>query len=169
MRFELSHDFDIPLDALELAVISPELPERLARNLARTIEKVETRSYGIDDGRLARVLAFQADLPLPAFARGAVTKDMLAWEERVAYDLRAHRSTWVIEPRVRPEWKRYFRAEGVYTLERIDEARTRRVVQGEVELDVKLVRQVAERLIVAEVRKMFEAEATTLKELATLT
>ena len=41
-------------------------------------------------------------------------------------------------------------------------------VVGTLELRVPLVRQVAEKLILGEVRKTFDAEAETLRELATL-
>jgi hypothetical protein len=36
------------------------------------------------------------------------------------------------------------------------------------EIRVPFVRQVAEKLVVAEVRKMFDAEAETLRDMATL-
>jgi hypothetical protein len=41
-------------------------------------------------------------------------------------------------------------------------------VSGSVELRVPLLRQVADKLIVGEVRRIFDAEADTLRDLATL-
>jgi len=169
VHFELTHDFDISLDALELAVISPELAGKLAAKLTATYESVVVKEHALSDGRLERVLFFQANLKLPPFARGVVTREMLAWDERTRYDLGDHRSKWSIEPRVKPEWRRYFHAEGSYALVPLGEGRTRRIVEGDIDLRVPVVvRQVAERMIVAEVKKTFEAEAATLKELATL-
>ena len=46
--------------------------------------------------------------------------------------------------------------------------RSRRVIEGELELRVRVVRQMAERLILSEVKKAFEAEAATLRDMATL-
>jgi hypothetical protein len=93
---------------------------------------------------------------------------MLAWDERSVYDLRRHTSTWTIMPNVKESWQKYFAAAGTYSLETDGEGHTRRVVRGDLDLKVKYVRQVAERMIVNEVRKTFEAEAATLHDLATL-
>ena len=48
------------------------------------------------------------------------------------------------------------------------DGRTKRVVIGDLELKVPVVQKVAERMIVNEVKKTFEAEAETLRDLATL-
>ena len=67
-----------------------------------------------------------------------------------------------------PEWRKYFASTGTYLLTRLDSGRTKRAVSGTVELRVPVLRQVAEKLIVSEVKKMFDAEAETLRDLATL-
>jgi Protein of unknown function (DUF2505) len=69
---------------------------------------------------------------------------------------------------VKPEWRKYFSAEGTYVLQVLASGRTRRTVKGTIELRVPLFKQVAEKLILGEVRKTFDAEAATLRELATL-
>jgi hypothetical protein len=69
---------------------------------------------------------------------------------------------------VKPEWRKMFTARGTYVLEPLGSGRTRRTVSGSLELRVPLVRPVAEKLIIGEVRKTFNAEAETLRELATL-
>ena len=168
MQFEVVHEFDIPLDAIELAVLSPDLAEKLASRLS-SVESVSQRSFELLDGTLKRVWAFQANVKIPRFARPYVTKEMCAWDEETKYDLRAHASTWTITPKIKPEWQKYFSASGTYGLFSLDAGRTKRVVSGEVKLNVKLVKAVAEKLIVSELRKTFDAEAETLRELAQLT
>ena len=42
MRFEICHELDAPLDAVELAVLSPEMERLLARSVAPGIESVDT-------------------------------------------------------------------------------------------------------------------------------
>ena len=72
-------------------------------------------------------------------------------------------------PNLKPEWSKYFHASGIYELVPSGDGITRRVVRGEVELRVPpFVRQLAERMIVSEVKKTFDAEAAILRELATL-
>ncbi len=167
MHFEFTHEFDISLDALELAVLSPQLAERLTARLGKSFA-ISMREHSVKDDVLTRVLFFQANVKLPAFARGVVTKEMCAWDERSIYSLRTHRADWVVDPNVKPEWKKYFRASGTYALEALDGGRTRRTVAGTLDLNVPVVRRIGERMIVNEIKKTFEAEAATLRDLATL-
>ncbi len=171
MRFEIVHEFDIPLDTLELAVISPSLISKLdetVRAMGVSVRSVTERSRNLHDGVLERVCHYQASLRLPKFAQGHVTPEMTAWDEATRYDTAPHAGTWTIVPDVKPEWREYFSAAGTYALEGLGDGRSRRTVRGEIELRVRVVRQVAERLIVGEVRKAFEAEAATLRAMATL-
>jgi hypothetical protein len=167
VQFEVVHEFDIPLDALELAVISPNLFQELAKRL-HSIESVSQKEHVLTDARLDRLWSYRANVKIPAFATKYVTPEMCAWDEKSTYDIRRHTSEWTILPHVKPEWRKMFIAKGTYALTTLSSGRTRRTVQGSLELHVPLVRQVAEKLIVGEVRKTFDAEAETLRELATL-
>ncbi|MBX3186042.1 MAG: DUF2505 family protein [Labilithrix sp.] len=167
MHFEIVHEFDIPLDALELAVISPNLAHELSTRLP-SIESVQQKEHVLKDGRLERLWSYRANVKIPAFARSYVTPEMCAWDEKSTYDIKRHASEWTIAPHVKPEWRKFFSAKGTYALAELGSGRTRRTVTGSVELRVPLVRQVAEKLIVGEVRKTFDAEADTLRDLATL-
>jgi Protein of unknown function (DUF2505) len=166
VHFEIVHDFDIPLDAIELAVLSPRLIEQLAPRLP-DMETVTQTSHHLEAGVLNRVWAFAANMKVPDFAKPYVTKEMLSWEERSTYELRAHEAAWSIVPRIKPEWQKYFQARGTYSLIAKGEGSSR-VVRGELDVVVPVVRAVAERLILGEVRKTFDAEAATLRDLATL-
>lgn len=167
MHFEIVHEFDIPLDALELAVISPSLCQKLAHRLSN-MESIQQKEHVLKDDCLERLWSYRANVRVPAFARGYVTPEMMAWDERSTYDIKNHSSKWSILPHVKPEWRKYFAASGSYHLTALDSGRTKRSVSGTVELRVPVLRQVAEKLILGEVRKMFDAEAETLRDLATL-
>jgi len=173
VHFEVVHEFDIPLDALELAVISPNLFQELAKRL-HGIESVSQKEHLLSpgpsgtSGRLERVWSYRANVKLPAFATKYVTPEMCAWDEKSIYDIKRHCSEWTIHPHVKPEWRKLFTAQGTYALVELESGRTRRLVKGVLELRVPLVRPVAEKLIMGEVRKTFDAEAETLRELATL-
>jgi len=167
VHFEIVHEFDIPLDALELAVISPSLCQKLAQRLPN-IESVHQKEHVLKEDRLERTWSYKAHMRLPTFARAYVTPEMMAWDERSTYELKRHASEWTIVPHVKPEWRKYFAATGAYALASLDRGRTRRTVSGSIELRVPVLRQVAEKLIVAEVRRTFDAEADTLRDLAEL-
>jgi hypothetical protein len=169
MQFAIEHDFDIPRDAIELAVLSPSLADELAPRLGASIDRVDQTAHELKGGVLERVWSWHANVKLPSFAERYVTKEMCAWDERSTYVLESHASSWSIHPHVKPEWQKYFEAKGTYELVSLGDGRTRRVVRGEIDLRVSaLVKHVAERMIVNEVRKQFDAEAATLRDLATL-
>lgn len=167
MQFEIVHDFDIPLDALELAVISPDLVVDLARKLTN-IESVQQKEHLLKEGRLERMWSYRANVKIPSFATKYVTPEMLAWDEKSTYDIKKHSSEWTILPHGKPEWRKVFAAKGTYSLAELGSGRTRRSIVGSVELRVALVRPVAEKLIFGEMKKVYDAEADTLRALATL-
>jgi hypothetical protein len=173
VHFEVVHEFDIPLDALELAVISPNLFQELSKRL-HSIESVSQKEHVLTAGpnaRLDRLWSYRANVKIPSFATRYVTPEMCAWDEKSTYDIKHHASEWTIVPHVKPSWRNLFAAKGTYALGQLGSGRTRRTVSGCIELRVRIpgpLRQVAEKLIVGEVRKTFDAEAETLRELATL-
>jgi hypothetical protein len=171
VHFEVAHEFDIPPDALELAVLSPNLPDRFsakALSMKVGIERIVERHRSLRNGVLERTWHYQANVSIPKFARGYVTREMCAWDEQAVYDMAKHKGTWSVSPNVKPEWRRYFESKGTYEIDGLAGGRSRRTIRGEVQLRVRVVRQIAERLIVNEVKKAFDAEAATLRELATL-
>ena len=132
------------------------------------IEGVTERSRSLKAGVLERVWHYQANIHIPQFARAYVTREMCAWDEQSVYQMSRHRGQWTIRPNLKPEWSQYFASSGTYEIQALGGGRSRRIVRGELELRVRVVRQMAERLIVSEVKKAFEAEAATLRDMATL-
>jgi hypothetical protein len=167
LKISIEHEFDAPLDAVELAILSPDLVQRIA-NALTAIETVEQIDHRLEAGVLTRVWSYRANVPMPAFARGAFAREILAWRETTEYSLKTHASRWSIEPDIKPDWRRYFHSDGIYRLDRAPEGRTRRTVEGTIEIRVALVGHLAERMIANEVRKTFDAEAEALRELATV-
>jgi hypothetical protein len=166
VRFEISHDFDAPLDTVELAVLSPHLGEKLGDALAQTkIESVATIEHHLEDGTLRRVLQFQASAPFSFLERYAIPKDAMRWQERTTYCLAEHASRWSVFPK--EQYRRFFRSQGTYTLTTLPGGRTRRTIVGELEVKVPVLGALIERAALAEVRRTYDAEAHTLKQLAT--
>ena len=167
MHFEIVHELEIPLDAVELAVVSPDLFAKLQPRLTN-VENVSQKEHHLEGNVLHRVWSYQASVRVPVFAQKVVTREMLAWDEASTYDLKAHEAHWSVSPHIKTNWKKYFQAEGTYTLVPNGGGTTKRKVVGELTLRVPVVQKMAERAILAEVRRMFDAEAETLREMATL-
>ncbi|MCC6557840.1 MAG: DUF2505 family protein [Polyangiaceae bacterium] len=165
MRFTISHELDAPLDAVELALLSPDLGRLLGEKVP-ILDSVVTVEHALRGGELRRVLRFQASAPLPIFKGYDVARDAMCWEEEVTYRLADHASIWSVAPR--EQWRRYFRSEGTYKLERLPGGRTRRRVEGDIEIRLPVIGALVERMALAEVRKTYDAEADTLRDLAAL-
>jgi hypothetical protein len=167
VHFEVGHEFDIPLDAIELAVLSPDLAEKIAGRL-HAPEAIEQRTHEVEGTRLERLWSHRGNVKIPVWAGQTLARELWEWDERSVYDLRRHASQWTLAPRGRPSGQKYFSGQGTYQLFPLGSGRSRRVVSGRVELRVPVARQFAEKLIVGEVRKVLEAEAETLREMAEL-
>lgn len=168
MHFEIVHDLDVAPDAAELAVVSPRLVRELGTRVDR-LATIEQTSHAFRDGQLERAWDYRAHLPVPAFAARYIRPEMFAWTETTEYATETHRGTWTIVPSHDPSWTRYCSAKGTYELAPRNDGGTRRVIRGELALDVPVgIRGVAERMIVREVQRIFAAEADALREIATL-
>lgn len=168
MRFELTHEIDAPIDAIELAFLSPEMGAMLARALSPSIASVETTLHRLEGRELTRILRFQASAPLTLFKGRTIAADALVWETTVTYQIGGHTSTWEVSPR--EQYRKYFRAKGTSRLAPAPEGRTLRTVSGDLEVTVPvpMLGGIVERVALVEVRKTYDAEAETLRKLATL-
>ncbi|MBK9261337.1 MAG: DUF2505 family protein [Polyangiaceae bacterium] len=166
MRFEITHEFDAPLDAVELALLSPDLGVLMAKVLSPLIESIETVEHVIERGTFRRVLRFQATAPLPIFRAHDVAREAMSWEETSVYRLSDHASSWSVAPRER--YRRYLWSSGTYRLEPVPDGRTLRRVIGDFEVKAGMMSRIIERMALNEVRKTYDAEAETLRTLSTL-
>jgi hypothetical protein len=166
LRFEITHEFDAPLDAVELALLSPDLGLFMAKALAPLIESIETVEHVIERGFFRRVLRFQASAPLPMFRGRDVAREAMSWEETSVYRLSEHASSWSVAPR--EQYRRYLWSSGTYRLEPAPDGRTRRRVIGDFEVKAGVLSPIIERMALGEVRKTYDAEAETLRTLSTL-
>lgn len=167
MHFEITHEFDAPLDALELAVLSPDIGAMMAPFLATTsVASVETIEHVIENGQLRRVLRFQANAPLAMFRGYDVAREALSWDESCVYRMADHAASWSVSPR--EQFRKYFSASGTCRLEAAPDGRTRRIVEGDIDIKASVLSSLAGRMALVEIRKIYDAEAETLRRLSTL-
>jgi uncharacterized protein DUF2505 len=171
VRFEFRHEFDAPLDVLELAFMSPDVGRMLVERMP-SLESVEPRTHDVGASEFRRVWRFQARAPLRILRGYDVTRDMMTWDEHCTYRLGEHSADWWVVPRpeVEPEatWRRRFNAGGTYRLDPLEDGRTRRTVKGDIAIGLALIGSMVERLAVAELRRAYDAEADVLRALCSL-
>jgi hypothetical protein len=171
VQFEISHEFDAPLDAIELALMSPNLGSELGERFA-ALETIEALSHQVTDKEFLRIWRYQARAPLKILRGFDIARDMMTWEEHSNYRLAEHRAQWHVVPRpgIEPDaaWRKNFSAKGHYALAPIANGRTRRTVSGVLAISLKLIGSTIERIAIAELRKAYQAEADALRALCTL-
>ncbi len=172
MQFEISHEFDAPLDAIELAVMSPDLGPLLGDRLA-SLESVAALEHNLAGREFHRVWRFQAKAPLKILKGYGVAREMMTWDEHSTYRLDEHTADWYVVPRGEADpdapWRKHFRAAGTYHLDPLSDGRTRRTVMGDLEVHLKVIGAMVERIAVVELRRAYEAEAEALRSLCALT
>lgn len=171
VQIDLQHDFDAPLDALELAVMSPDLGPLLAQAFA-ALESVEVLHHEVDGTTFRRVWRFRGRTPLAILRSYDITREMMMWEEHSTYRLADHAADWHIVPMgdASPEagWRKHFSLAGTYRLDPLGNGRCRRSVHGDMAVRVRVLGPVIERVASGEIRKAYDAEATALRSLCTL-
>ncbi|MBM4373845.1 MAG: DUF2505 family protein [Deltaproteobacteria bacterium] len=171
MQFEIHHEFDAPLDVVELALMSPDLGRLLAARFA-ALESVAALEHAVDGRDFRRVWRFHAKVPLKVLRGYRAPRELLTWDEHATFRLDEHRGEWHVVPRAEgnPDaaWRKHFRAAGAYRLDPLEDGRTRRTLTGEIEVSLKVVGAVVERVALAELRRAYDAEADALRSLCTL-
>ncbi len=171
MDFEVSHELDAPVDALELALMSPDLAAAL---LARvdSMRAIEVQSHEVSDQRITRTWRFEAKAPLKVLSAYEITREMMVWDEVWDYHRATHVASFHIVPRpgvdLEAPWRKRVSAGGRYQLDPLSDGRCRRTVVGHMTIDLRVVGPMVERLAVAELRKAYAAEAEALLGLCSL-
>ena len=152
-------------------MMSPDLGPLLG-NTHSSLESVEALTHDVADESFQRVWRFQARTPLKILSGYNITREMMTWDEHSTYQHDSHTARWHVIPRGEdaPDalWRRHFNAEGSYHLEALKNGRTRRTIRGEMEIHLKMIGRMVERIAVAKLRKAYDAEADALRTLHTL-
>jgi hypothetical protein len=171
VHFSIVHEFDARLDAIELAMMSPELGPLLG-DILPSLESVQATEHHVDENEFRRVWRFQARAPLKILSGYNITRDMMTWDEHSVYRRRDHTAAWYVIPRAESSpdaaWRKHFGAEGSYQLDPLSDGRTRRTVTGDIAVNLKLIGALVERIAVGELRKAYDAEASALRRLCSL-
>ncbi len=172
--FQFQHEFDISLDALELAVMSPVLSDRFRLHLPR-MDMLEQTEHVLENAELKRTWLFRPGLALPKAAaqfgtlvKGFSLTDSWTVTEQSLYGLRRHARTWQLSfSRGEGHAHRRF-GDGEYGLYPLGRGRSRRIASGNIRLGVRGVGRAFESYLVTMVSSLYDAEAQSLRELVSL-
>jgi hypothetical protein len=159
MEFRFEHPIDVPVVAVERALLARGFVQALAAH-ARALSEGRVLSLDEQADRVERVAWFRAEGSWVAgpFARlGAV-----AWTERVEWSRVSHSGRFTVIPDVRAVLRRRVRCEGMYSLVATREGLTSRRVEGVIEVRAPLVGARAEARVVEMLQAIFDDEASLL-------
>lgn len=162
-RRRLEHPIAAPLPAVERALLSEATLDELAAALPEVGRAREEERW--QRGRTVfRAARFVARITPPLFGR-VIEGDDLEWREEVTWSLDEHAGTFRVRPNLAPRRAEVFRCEGTYRLEP-DGGGTRRIVEVEIEVDLRVVGPTIERVVEAPLPAHFRVEAEVLERLA---
>ncbi len=160
MQFKTENPLDADLDALVALALDPETLREVPRYMPLVTSCVRVEQRALDGGRVRVVDRYEPAIEPPPFARG-LTREMLGWDLCLTWDVAARAAEFVIDPHVKPEWKRYADVRGVYRFESRG-GRAWRVIEGSLVIRVPLVGAVGERFAVSQLKQQFDGEARLL-------
>lgn len=153
MKFKIVHHFDVNTEDFEELTQDADLQEYI-NTLPNLAEREELER--VEDERYVRtkVRNFAVGF-IPREVRHMLKPHMLSWVEESVYDKQLHKFDWKITPHF---FRNLFKCFGTYKY--IDESptRMRREIIGNITVSVPVLGKVAEKYIVTELRKNFEAE-----------
>jgi hypothetical protein len=171
MEYEISHELDVPIDALELALMSPDLASELLQRVD-SMGAIDLKAHEVSDERIARTWRFEAKAPFKILAAYDITREMMIWDEVWEYNRATHVASFHIVPRpgvdLDANWRKRVSAGGRYQLDPLSDGRSRRTVVGHMDIGLRVVGPVIERLAIKELRKAYDAEAEALLSLCSL-
>jgi hypothetical protein len=157
VKFNLEHTFDAPIDAVEAAMVNPTFLES-TRLPDVGPPKVLSRDENGDTVTLR--VSYQYTGSLNSLARRVLSTGDVAWVQETVLNRSTHRTTFTVIPKVHAD---RFDCGGIMQLTAVD-GKTKRTIDGELEIKVPIFGSRGERLIVPGLRNRMSREAELLDE-----
>lgn len=163
-HFHLEHTIPAPRSAVEAALLRPAILQAVADHSPIRYRVSLLSQREVDDlvDRQSRVDARE----LRRAGGSARLPDRALWTERLIWRRRDHAATFIIQPLLTAWPQQRFACHGEYWLEAVNARSTRRVVQGEVSVEVPAAGPELEAGIDRLLEAHFAAEARVLGALS---
>jgi hypothetical protein len=163
LHFHLEHLIRAPVATVEAILLRPATLQALAQR-SPIGYRAELVSLGEVGDLVDRVARFDAR-DLRSVAGPGLPTDRAIWTERLIWRRRDHAATFIVLPVLTSLPQRSFACHGEYLLFPEGGQTTRRVVDGQVSVEVPVVGPELERAINRLLRIHFDAEAHVLEDL----
>lgn len=159
VRFEISHLFDVPADALAETLLDEEFQESLS-DIGALAERSVILHEERSDSTILRRTHCVLDVNVTGAAKKFLGDERPSWVEEAIWHPKPMRWDWTIHPEVAAE---LLKAKGKIHIQD-DDGRAARTVVGDVKVSVPLYGSKVENWIVAGLERAYEEEAERIAE-----
>ncbi|MEW5947258.1 MAG: DUF2505 family protein [bacterium] len=153
MKFKLTHHFDVNTEKFEKLTTDTNLQDYI--DTLPNLKEREDLEVIEDERYVRRKVRNFAIGVIPKEIRHVLKPRMLSWIEESVYDKLKHEFEWKITPYY---FRDVFKCSGTYKYIDESDSRMRREIEGDLTISVPVIGPIAERYIIRELRKNFEAE-----------
>jgi Protein of unknown function (DUF2505) len=160
MNYEIPHEFDHSIDLIEKAMLDPKLIPHLVKEMV-SIDEMEILEITDNGSTISRKVRY---LPKPIIKRIGLKKippKAMEWIEVSTYDKKSKTLSYDNQS-THPKVRKIFINNGKISLTKIGE-KTKRVVAGELRVDVKILGRIAEKIIFKTAKKVLKEEAEAMR------
>ncbi|MBM4394971.1 MAG: DUF2505 family protein [Deltaproteobacteria bacterium] len=161
MKYRIESEFPCDRDTLIRVMYSEGIAEKLLPSM-KSVREVQTLSRDEKDGRVRRRVRY---LPVPMISSVGPKKvepQWMEWVEESDVDLKAGRATYRNVPTTAGVAK-LLKNGGEVEFVALGPGRTRRILSGELKVDVFVLGAIAERVIYGHAKDLVDEEAAALR------
>jgi hypothetical protein len=166
-KIDIRHDWDVAREVVLEHLFDEDLGKRVdaaLKSADRHLVSQETQ----EDGKVVQRFEVKASADdIPAAARKVLPAAALQWTEESVWDPSTERFSWKIVTQVMQD---KIHCDGSLYYENIGGGRTRRIVEGTIDIKIPLAGRMAEKVILGQLEKSYDdagrAEEAYFKEMA---
>jgi hypothetical protein len=163
VKYRFEHEFACDRDTLIGTMFGKGVGEKLLPLMQGMIE-AETLSWEERGGRITRRVRYLPQPSIQSVGPKKVEPRWMEWIEESELDVKRGVATYRNVPKI-PQIAELLKNHGEIEFTRLAQKRTRRVLSGELKVQVFLLGAIAERIIHGEARKLVDHEAEALQKL----
>ena len=162
MKFEIAHDFDVPVDEFERVLFHEGLPAILKDRMETMID-IEPMFMERSADTLVRKVKYSPVPLIKSVGAKKVDPAWMVWVEESSYDFATHKGTFTNVP-TNHKIAELLKNGGTLEIRPTGSGSCQQVIHGDLEVKVFMVGKVAERLIKTNAVKILDEQAAVMKQ-----
>lgn len=162
MRFDLVFNINYPLNKVEEAFLSEDYIKFLKENHSK-VENIEVKKIDKSGKIVRREVLYEPKPIIEKIGPQQVPKGAMSWTEVSTYNLDKHEMEFDNIP-IKQKVRKLMVNKGKMRLESIGDSRTRRILEGDLKINVFMIGKIAEKIIYQQAEKILDEENKLLEK-----